>query len=248
MPEPLTVEERLQTVEDLLRKLEGSIGVNDAPSDPERAWHYERSLLAHFSDMHRSFHDWRNTSHVMLGVMDRLKDAVESSAAISRQNSEGIKQIAELTQHIEEVSRSISNGLGLVTREKPLLMRDLFWLETNPVEIGLLAYAFGEAWVFLRGSDDLMKTPTYRGLSLIMSSPQLWGGMLGIITITAMIAFMCRRRKWRMVGAFGMAMYFGLAGIMTLYISSSVLGWWPHMLAALGAFWILARGPSDAPK
>ncbi len=247
MSEPLTVEERLQTVEALLRRMENSIGVNDTPADPERAWHFERSLLAHFSDMHRSFHDWRNTSHIMLGVLDRLKETVESSATVSKQNNDGIRQIGELVRHIEEVSRSISSNLG-VTREKPLLMRDLFWLETNPVEMGLLAYALGESWVFLRGSNDLLMTPTFRGLSMIVNSPLVWGLTLGGITVLSMIAFACRRRKWRMMAAFGMAMYFGLAAVMTLYISSSVLGWWPHMLAAMGAFWILARGPSDAPK
>lgn len=247
-PEEPTLEERLKTVEVLLRNLEASVGVGERPDDPAKAWRFERSLLSHFSDMRDQFHQWNNTAHVLLGRLDRVNKTVETSAVISRQNREGIQQVEALTRQIEAYARSISNNLGLVTREKPLLMRDLFWLETNTVEVGLILYSFGEAMVLLRGSEALVRTPTYRGLAGLFDSPVVWGSLLGLVAAGSIIAFACRRRKWRMGAMFGQALYFLTTGVMTLITSPSVLGWWPHMLAGLGALWVLSRGPSDAPK
>lgn len=243
-----TVEDRLRASEELLRQIAEIIGLNARHPDPEKAWRFERPLLGHFSDMRDWFHEWNNTAQILSSMIDKLLKTVESSAAVSRENREGIRHIEDLSRSIEEHALSISNNLSLITREKPLLMRDLFWLETNTVEIGLILYSIIESMVFLRGAEGLVNTPTYRGLSMLVDSHLFWGAALGVVFLITAVAFACRKRSWRMAAMFGQGLYFGTAGILTLVINPAVLGWGPHLLAAMGAFWVMLRGPSDAPQ
>lgn len=255
MSDDKSVDERLRDTEELLlalrtdlSKLAGIVGVGAEHVDPDKAWRYERPLLSHLSDIRDHDHAMSNTMQAVYGMVRRLESTVAQSAEVSRQNRDGIQQLEALSRNIEGYARLIIANIRGVAREKPLLMRDLFWMETNTTEIALILFAAGEAIIFMIGAPSMLNSAMFRSLSVVMPSSAGWGVLLGLFATGATVAFASRRRRFRILAIAANGIYQGVAAFLPLFNAPGVLGWWPHMIAWAACLWILMRGPSDAPE
>lgn len=242
-----TIEERLRDQEALLAQIARIIGLNTPrPDDPYKAARWDVPLIHHFSDLRDAIHALNNNAHILTGMLSKLSQQVEASSTVSRENREGIKKLESISKDIEEYARRISDSLGVGFVEKPLLMRDLFWLETNFAELLLAAMTAGQTVIFLVGDAKLYNSAMFRALSMICPYPHVWGIGLGFLSLGSIVAFACRKRKFRTMAAFGNTLYFGVTAFLPLFLSPGVLGWWQHLLLFAIAMWVLVRGPSQA--
>lgn len=162
------------------------------PEDPEKAQRWETPLYWHISALRDSMHALRNHTQSLSGLIEQFGRKLDRNAQISLENRDAIARLTEISRKIEASAAQIERAAGVVVREKPLLMRNLYWLDTNPVEIGLILYTAGEAMIFLIESEALLRSAMFRAMSMICGSPGLWGIGCGLLSLGAAIAFASR--------------------------------------------------------
>lgn len=216
------------------------------PKDPHKAERWNKPIQWHLLDLRETLHAIQNTNQVFIGFIEQFKRKLEQNAELSRNNSRDIAELATISKNIETRATQIEEIITVIAHEKPLLMRDLYWLDTNPIEILLVLYAAGEAMIFLNGSDKLTTSAMFNAMSVISSNHAFWGFCCGALALGSAISFLSRRRNMRIASAFANFCYFGVTGCLSLALSWGTLGWLPHILACLSAAWVLSRGPARA--
>lgn len=235
-------EERLSRIEEGLKKLTG--GQVDRPDDPERARRWDMPLYMHVLDLRETMHRLANLAQVFSGQMELLGSKLDRNAEISADNRKAIHVVTEISRQIAVSAARIEQVANVVVKEDPLLMRDLFWVDTNAVEVLLTLYLAGEAAIYLNQSEMLLRSAMFRAMATMSSSPAVWGlGCAGLAAGSA-VAFISRRHRWRIMSMFADCIYFGITGIVPLFSAGAILGWLPHILACLSCAWIISRGPS----
>lgn len=239
--------DRLAAIERQISEIAARMGYDSPPDDdPVRARRWDAPLWWHLSNLSDHLHALRNFIHVLSGLLASLSGKLDRNASISEENSRSISRLVEISRKIEASSLKIEREVGYVARDQPLLLRDIYWLDTNTVEIGLILYTAGEAMVFLIESDALLRSAMFRSISVMCDSPVVWGLGVGLLSLGSALAFGSRRRDARLVAVFLNAIFFCVTGIIPLFLAGGILGWLPHLLAGFGAIWVLSRGPSSS--
>ncbi len=234
-------------IDERLGEISMRLGLGAAkPPDPMHASQWDMPLNWHFVHLSESLHTLRNSSHVLVGRIEELSSKLDTNAGIGRENHKAITDLVESSRLIAISARRIEETFPVVVRDQPLLMRNIWWLDTNPTEIWLILYSGGEAMVFAMGGDLLIRSAMYQSMSTLITSNNIWGLICGFLSFLGMSAFASRKKWARTAIAFANVVYFGTTGFLTLWNAASVLGWLPHILAGVFAFWVLGRGPSRA--
>jgi hypothetical protein len=230
-----------------LREILARLGYeSDRPADPVKARRWDMPLLWHISDLRDALHALNNQLHILVNLIDRLFAKLDDNARLSQGNAEAIAKVTEISRKICDSAEHIEHTIGVIRNEHPMLMRELYWLDTNPVEIGLIVYTAGEAMVFFNASPGLLTSAMFASLSALCQNPIIWGGICGAISVASVISFISRRHTFRIATAFLNFVYFGITGAVPIALAGGIMGWLPHIIFAAGAAWVLSRGPSHA--
>lgn len=232
-------------MKEMLQKIAERVGIENQPAAGDRRDpRWDASLYTHIFEMRNMMHTLSNYAQALTGLVEQLTRKLDRNATISQENFKAITSLTEISKSIESTSRAMERNVRVIVRDNPLLMRDIYNLETNTVEIGLILLMTGEAMIFLTGTDSLMRSALFVSISGLISRPVGWGMICGMLGLYQIIAFTNRSHQLRLIAAGLAAIYFGVTGILTLLYNGGVMGWLPHILAFLGAGWIVSRGPS----
>lgn len=225
-----------------LAEVNDRIGRNDRlPDDPHQAGRWDQSLYWHISRLSDSMHARANAEHVLIGLLDNnARVSAETSASIVRL----VDATTTLNSAISSLSAKLEKNLSYMMREKPFLMRDLWWQPTELFELGLYGVVLAEGVYYLAGSEALLKSALFQGMATLLPYSAAWTGICFALSVGGFAAFFSRVRKYRMLAACGCAVFFIVTGAMP--IAAGVLGTLHHLAFGAASLWIVSRGPSNA--
>lgn len=209
------------------------------PADPHKASRWDMPLYWHVSDLRDSLHALANASQILIGLIEQLGPKLDRYGHVSSANSEAIARLTQISARIEE-------NIGIITHEKPLLMRDLSRVDTNAIEVLLFVVVAGQSMMFFSANEALVGSGMFRAMASVSPIPVFWGAGCALLFVGSIISFITRSRKLRTIAAFANAFYFGVTGLVIMFKEPGVLGWLFHIALFSAAFWVFARGPSRA--
>lgn len=238
---------RINSIEQAVRRLTENVGYRDIePDDPVLARRWSMSLLDNIHTLRESLHQVRNSLQPLTGMMDILNRKLDRNAELSSANAESLTRLVESARALEVIAEKIEREITHIVHEEPLLMRNLWWMDTNATEFLYTIYVTGEGFIFVAQQDDLIKSIMFRSIAVLIPSATLWGIICLLLGGFSAVGFMSRRRSLRTIAAAGIFVYYGATGIPPLWLASGVLGWLPHLVACIAAGWVASRGPSGA--
>lgn len=242
--------DRFAAIERQLTEIAHRIGHGGShPKDPDKAMRSEMPLYWHFFDLRDSLDSLqtlRGVLQVMTGLVEQLGRKLDRNASISEANAAAIGRLAEISRSIATSARLIEENIVKVAREKPLLMRDVYWSETEAVEIGLFVVTGFSSIFFAIASEAFLRSPMFRSMSIICDIPGIWALCAGLLAISGIAAYASRLRRPRRVMACAEFVFYAVTGVLQLINDPGVLDTIHHLVFASSAFWVASRGPSNA--
>ena len=232
--------QRIGSLEAQLRELVVHIGhEGPRPKDAHKAQRWDVPLYSHISDLRDSLHHLAGSMHILMHTLDQLGPSLKAYGAQSARNSEAISRLTDIMLRVE-------SSVGVLAREKPLLLRDLPRVDTTMTEMTLIVITVVEAGVFSAGTDALLHSALFVSISRISSTPLYWALCCMVLSLISIRAFLLRTRRARMMAALLNTIYFGITGGLTMALQPGIMGW---VLQAVGfglSLWVFIRGPSSA--
>lgn len=183
---------------------------------------------------------------MLVGLIEQVESKLDRNAEISQNNTVAIATITKLVSEVRECATSIAAVMGVAGRDKPLLMRDLPYVETEAIEGFVLVILVCEAMVFLAGSETLLRSALFAAIDDICNVPMIWGISCSSLWFISIRAFFARRKRLRMWAAALNSFYFGVTGGLTLALQPGAMGWVFHVTLCAFTLWVFLRGPSNA--
>jgi hypothetical protein len=240
-------EDTLTAISTQLAELSERLVGGPRPDDPQAAARYDRSLYWLISHLSEGVHLLNNFMQVLIGRVEAVGKDLNRNEGTNRAILQATDDLRVISQSLVKTAKNIEKEVGAVVPDTPLLMRRLWYVPTDAVEIGLILFLLVDSASFLIGSGALVNSPLFHQLRGINESPRTWGVMFTVLLIGYVLAFFSRRRQYRRIAAFACFVFLGGVGTLTMAAPGGVpLGPLHHLLAAAGAAWVLSRGPSNA--
>lgn len=234
--------------EELIREIATRLRVGMSPpdGDSEKISQLNTPVTWQILHLGESLHVLRNAVHVLIGLIEQVGTKLDRNAEISQNNTVAIATITKLVSEVRECATSIATVMRVAGREKPLLMRDLPYVETEAIEGFVLVVLVCEAMVFLASSDTLLRSALFTAIDDICPIPMVWGIGCAVLWFISIRAFFVRRKRARMWAAGLNSFYFGVTGGLMLVLQPGAMGWVFHVVLCAFTLWVLLRGPSNA--
>jgi|KBSMisStaDraftv2_1062788.scaffolds.fasta_scaffold01293_10 hypothetical protein len=238
---------KLVLITDQLAEISKRIAGGPRPADPQTATHYDHSLYWLISHLSEAVHGLNGFMQVLIRRIEDVREDVNRKDGTYQALLQGITNLTAVNQNILTQLDDIDKSVDIIHPKEPLLMRNLWWIPTDAVEIGLIGFLLMDCAAFSLRSDTLVNSALFRQLSGLNEDPRAWGVAFGVSAIGMILSFFSRQRKLRRMAV--CVCFVLLGGIATRALGSPdgiPLGGAHHLLAALGAAWVLSRGPSNA--
>ncbi len=217
------------------------------PDDPQAAARYERSLYWLISHLSDAVHVLNNFMQVLIGRIEAVGKDLNRNESTNQAILRATEELTAISRNLVTTAQNIEKEVGAFVPENMLPMRRLWWVPTDAVEIGLTLFLLADCIGFMIGSTSLLNSPLFQQLKGINQEPRAWSVAFGVALLGMVLAFFSRQRKARRAACFVAFVLLGGVASLTLAAPSGVaLGSLHHLLAALGAAWVLSRGPSNA--
>src|SRR3954466_1053189 len=180
---PRTPEETLDVITAQLAELSERLVGGPRPDDPYSAARYDRSLYWLISHLSEGVHVLNNFMQVLIGRIEVVGRDLNRNEGTNQAILRATSELTAISRNLVTTAKNIEKEVGAVVPENILPMRQVWWIPTDGVEIGLIGFLLIDCAVFSLRSDALIKSVMFQQLKGISANPRVWGLAFGVASI-----------------------------------------------------------------